>query len=66
MKRLRVTAVDGSVLAELLVNVEGDNVNFAMSLPMFLPVVNLSLLDLEKKETKRIRETIKRIKSIVE
>jgi len=65
MKELTVTGIDGAMLAKFLVNVEGDNVSYNMNLPMFLPVVSINLLDIEKKENKRIRAIIKQIKAMV-
>ena len=66
MKKLRITGVDGVIIGEYLVNVDGDSFNLDLTIPLFLPVVNVSLLEVGKKETKRIREIMRRVKAMVE
>ena len=64
MKNLTITGLDGVMLGTFLVDVEGDNFNYNFTLPVFLPVINISLLEVDKKETKRTREIIRRVKAI--
>lgn len=65
MKQLTITGMDGVVVAQFLVDVEGKNLSNTFTLPLFLPIVNISLLDIDKKETKRIREITHRVRAMV-
>jgi len=61
MKKLIITSVDGTVLVHNLVDVKGEDFSYTASIPMFLPVVNISLLDLDKDEDKKIKATVEHI-----
>ena len=65
MKELTITGMDGIILSKTIVNVEGDNFNLALTIPTFLPIINFSLLEVEKKENKRIKGIMERVKAMV-
>lgn len=65
MKQLTITGMDDVAIGTFLVDVKGDNFNFNLTVPLFLPIINVCLLDVDKKETKRIREIMRRVKALV-
>ena len=65
MKKLVITGMDGVRVSETLVDVKGENFTLDLTIPLFLPIVNISLLEPEKKEVKRTREIMRRVKAMV-
>jgi len=66
MKRLVIAGLEGVLLSSSIVDVEGDNFNINFTIPMFLPVVNVSLVELDEKETKHIKAIIKNVRGIAD
>jgi len=65
MKKLTITGHGGVVLCEVFINVVGDDINLNFIIPVFIPIVNISILEPNKKETKRIRATLQHVKKMV-
>lgn len=65
MKKLTIAGHGGVLLSETLVNVEGDDFSLALTIPIFMPVAGISLLEIDKKETKRIKSIIESVEGII-
>ncbi len=65
MKRLIIFGMDGHILSDLLLDIEGENFATQFPLPMFLPVVGITMTDLDNKQNTNIRKTMARIKGLL-
>ena len=66
MKRLSVVGMNGVKLAECLVDMVGENYQVNFQLPIFLPIVNISITELPDEDTKKIKALIEGLKAITD
>ncbi len=66
MKRLMIRGMGGELICDSLVNVEGDNFALNVTMPLFLPIVYVTLLDCEKKEDTRIKRIMACVRKMIE
>ena len=56
MKRLKVVGYDGLVVSDSLLNIQGEDFSLRFPLPIFLPILGISLTEIEDKEKKELKK----------
>lgn len=65
MKKLRIVGYAGRTLCEAIVDVDGEDFVYQASLPLFLPVISVSLLSLDKKHDRQLKSMVEKVQALV-
>ena len=64
MKRLTIMGDGGFLLSQILLDISGENFVIQLPLPIFLPVIAITMVDIDKKDERKLRKAIERVRSL--
>jgi len=65
MKQLTVFGLDNFIVGQFLLDIEGENFALQFPMPMFMPVIAVTLTNLDPIREKKLRDTMSRAQELL-